>query len=100
MQDYTSLSYYQANEYHTLYTWLEQLPEALLASSPALCLGYARALLYRADTWRLSQATLALLEKLFQMAEERYGAEHDLRSGAQVRELVGAHGVGLLERAG
>jgi LuxR family maltose regulon positive regulatory protein len=71
-------AFYQATEYHTLYTWLEQLPEALLASTPALCLGYARALLYRADTWRLSQATLALLEKLFQMAEERYGAEHDL----------------------
>jgi len=71
-------AFYQATEYHTLYTWLEQLPEALLASTPALCLGYARALLYRADTWRLSQATLALLEKLFQMAEERYRAEHDL----------------------
>src|SRR5260370_2718705 len=70
--------FYEATEYHTLYTWLEQLPEALLASTPALCLGYARALLYRADTWRLSQATLALLEKLFQMAGERYGAEHDL----------------------
>src|SRR5260221_1367090 len=68
----------QANEYHTLYTWLEQLPEALLASSPALCLGYARALLYRADTWLLTPATLALLEKLFQMAEERYRVEHDL----------------------
>jgi LuxR family transcriptional regulator, maltose regulon positive regulatory protein len=68
----------QATGYHTLYTWLEQLPEALLASSPALCLGYARALLYQADAWRLSQATLALLEKLFQMAEERYRAEHDL----------------------
>jgi len=71
-------AFYQATEYHTLYTWLEQLPKALLASTPALCLGYARALLYRADTWRLSQATLALLEKLFQMAEERYRAEHDL----------------------
>src|SRR6266702_3667952 len=68
----------QATGYHTLYTWLEQLPEALLASSPALCLGYARALLYQADAWRLSQATFALLEKLFQMAEERYRAEHDL----------------------
>ncbi|MCW3049947.1 MAG: treY [Solirubrobacterales bacterium] len=28
------------------------------------------------------------------------GVEHELRSGAQVGELVGAHGVGLLERAG
>jgi LuxR family transcriptional regulator, maltose regulon positive regulatory protein len=71
-------AFYQANEYHTLYTWLEQLPGALLAQYPALCLGYARALLYRADSWRLSQATLALLEKLFQMAEESYRAEHDL----------------------
>ncbi|BCL78942.1 helix-turn-helix transcriptional regulator [Ktedonobacteria bacterium brp13] len=71
-------AYYQANEYHTLYTWLEQLPEAYLAESPALCLGYARALLYRAESWRLSQATLVLLEKLFQMAEERYRAERDL----------------------
>jgi LuxR family maltose regulon positive regulatory protein len=71
-------AFYQANEYHTLSTWLEQLPEALLAESPALCLGYARALLYRADSWRLSQATLARLEKLFQMAEERYRLEHDL----------------------
>ena len=68
----------QATEYHTLYTWLEQLPEALLTSSPALCLGYARALLYRADSWLLSQATLTLLEKLFQMVEERYRAEHNL----------------------
>ncbi|QBD75644.1 hypothetical protein EPA93_06345 [Ktedonosporobacter rubrisoli] len=69
---------YQANEYHTLSTWLQQLPEALLAGSPALCLGYARALLYRAEAWRLSPATQALLEKLFKMAEERYQAEHDL----------------------
>ena len=68
----------QATGYHMLYTWLEQLPEELLESSPALCLGYARALLYQADAWRLSQATLALLEKLFQVAEERYRAEHDL----------------------
>jgi LuxR family maltose regulon positive regulatory protein len=71
-------AHYQANEYHTLYTWLEQLPEMYLAESAALCLGYARTLLYRADTWKLSQATLVLLEKLFQMAEERYQAEHDL----------------------
>lgn len=71
-------TFYQANEYHTLYTWLEQLPEALLASSPALCLGYARALLYRADSWLLTPATLALLEKLFQMAEERYCVTQDL----------------------
>jgi LuxR family maltose regulon positive regulatory protein len=71
-------TFYQANEYHTLYTWLEQLPEALLASSPALCLGYARALLYRADSWLLTPATLALLEKLFQMAEERYCMTQDL----------------------
>jgi LuxR family maltose regulon positive regulatory protein len=68
----------QATEYHTLYTWLEQLPEALLTSSPVLCLGYARALLYRADSWLLTPATLALLEKVFQMAEERSRAEHDL----------------------
>ncbi len=68
---------YQVSEYHTLYMWLEQLPEELLAQHPTLCLGYARALLFRADSWRLSQATLALLEKLFQMAEERYRIEHD-----------------------
>ncbi len=71
-------AFYQANEYHTLYIWLEQLPAALLAQHPALCLGYARALLYKADSWRLSQATLALLEKLFQMAAECYRVEHDL----------------------
>jgi LuxR family maltose regulon positive regulatory protein len=71
-------TFYQANEYHTLYTWLEQLPEALLAQYPALCLGYARALLFVADSWQLTQATLALLEKLFQMAEESYRVERDL----------------------
>lgn len=64
---------------HTLSTRLELLPEALLASSPAvLCLGYASALLYRADSWRLAPATLALLEKLFQMAEKCYRVENDL----------------------
>lgn len=68
----------QANEYYTLYTWLEQLPEALLAESPALCLGYARALLYKTDSWRLSQTTQIQLEKLFQMAEERYRVTCDL----------------------
>ncbi len=68
----------QANEYHTLYTWLEQLPEPLLAQHPALCLGYAQALLHRADTWLLTQTTLALLEKLFLMAEEHYRVEGDL----------------------
>lgn len=71
-------AFYQANEYYTLGGWLEQLPDTLLSQHPALCLGYARALLYRADTWRLSSATLILLEKLFQIAEERYLVEHDL----------------------
>lgn len=77
-------TFYQANEYHTLYTWLEQLPEALLAQHPPLCLGYARALLYRTDSWRLSQATLTLLEKLFQMAEERYRIEQNLPQQGEV----------------
>jgi len=71
-------TYSQANEYHTLHTWLEQLPDALLAQHPALCLGYARALLFRADSWLLTQSTLTLLEKLFQMAEESYRTERDL----------------------
>ena len=71
-------TYYQANEYHTMYNWLQQLPEALLAQYPALCLGYARALLFVAGSWLLAQATLALLEKLFQIAEESYRMEHDL----------------------
>lgn len=70
--------YHQANEYHTLYNWLEQLPETLLAQHPSLCLSYARALLFVVDAWRLAQTTLALLEKLFQMAEESYRAQSNL----------------------
>jgi LuxR family maltose regulon positive regulatory protein len=71
-------AYSQANECHALHTWLEQLPDALLAQYPALCLEYAKALLFRADSWLLTQPTLTLLEKLFQMAEESYRVERDL----------------------
>jgi len=70
--------YYQANEYHTLYNWLEQLPEVLLAQYPALCLCYASALLFAAGSWLLAPAALILLEKLFRLAEESYRVEHNL----------------------
>jgi LuxR family maltose regulon positive regulatory protein len=71
-------TYQQANEYHTQYHWLEQIPEHVLQQHPVLCLGYATALLFVVVTWRLPQTTLTLLEKFLRMAEERYRTEHNL----------------------
>ncbi|GHO91133.1 hypothetical protein KSF_011810 [Reticulibacter mediterranei] len=71
-------TYPQANEYHTQYHWLEQIPERVLQQHPVLCLGYATALLFVVVTWRLPQTTQTLLEKFLQMAEEHYRAEHNL----------------------
>jgi LuxR family maltose regulon positive regulatory protein len=68
----------QVNAYHTLCNWLQQLPEALFVQYPTLCLGYARALLFMADAWLLPPSTLTPLEKIFQIAEERYRSEQDL----------------------
>jgi LuxR family maltose regulon positive regulatory protein len=66
------------NEYHTLYNWLEQIPEEVLKQHPILCLGFATALLLVVATWQLPPTALTLLENFLQMAEERFRAEHNL----------------------
>jgi LuxR family maltose regulon positive regulatory protein len=66
------------NEYHTLYHWLEQIPESLIKRHPVLCLEYAAALLLVVVTWQPPQTTLTRLEKFLLMAEECFRAEHNL----------------------
>ncbi|HEY4383727.1 MAG TPA: tetratricopeptide repeat protein, partial [Ktedonobacteraceae bacterium] len=84
-------SYQQASEYHTLYNWLEQIPEEMLQQHPLLCLSYARALLSIVVTWRLAPQTLAQLEKCLQMAEQSFRTKHNLPKLGEVfafRSLV------------
>jgi LuxR family transcriptional regulator, maltose regulon positive regulatory protein len=58
---------------HTLYRWIEELPEEVLHAHPVLCLTYAMILLFTRD--RSAPATRALLEVPLQMAERYWLAE-------------------------
>ncbi len=58
---------------HTLYRWIEELPEEVLHAHPALCLTYAMILLFTRD--RSAPATRALVEVPLQMAERYWRAE-------------------------
>jgi LuxR family maltose regulon positive regulatory protein len=60
-------------ELHTLRRWLEQLPEELLPEHPALAFAYAFAILFTLD--RQAPATMALLERPLQLAEQRWQAQ-------------------------
>ncbi|QBD83284.1 hypothetical protein EPA93_47915 [Ktedonosporobacter rubrisoli] len=71
-------AYQQAKEYHTLYRWLGQLPEALLQQHPTLCLTYVTALLSVVISPRLTPSTELLLSKFLQMAEQSFRAEANL----------------------
>jgi LuxR family maltose regulon positive regulatory protein len=64
----------EMNEYHTLEHWLKQIPEDVLSGHPILCLGYAVALLFVADTARPNRFILDMLEKHLRMAEQKFGA--------------------------
>jgi len=65
---------HQSNqELHTLRRWLEQLPEGLLQEHPALAFVYAVAILFTSD--RQAPATLALIERPLQLAEQRWQAQ-------------------------
>jgi LuxR family maltose regulon positive regulatory protein len=62
-----------SNEIHTLRYWIEQLPEELLRTRPNLAFAYASALLFSSD--RRAPATLALLQRPLQLAEECWRSE-------------------------
>ncbi|MEO8970736.1 MAG: LuxR C-terminal-related transcriptional regulator [Ktedonobacteraceae bacterium] len=61
------------NELHTLIRWIQQLPEAVLQSRPALSMAYAIALLFMLD--RSDPATKTLVETPLEMAERCWQAE-------------------------
>ncbi len=60
-------------ELHTLVRWIQQLPEELLQSCPALAMTYAMALLFMLD--RSDPATKTLLETPLVMAERCWQTE-------------------------
>ena len=64
-----------SNELQTLLRWIEQLPEEVLQTHPALCLAYAAALLFSLD--RSSPATLARIQTPLEMAERYWQAEEN-----------------------
>ncbi|HLJ34176.1 MAG TPA: LuxR C-terminal-related transcriptional regulator, partial [Ktedonobacteraceae bacterium] len=61
------------SELHTLIRWIQQLPEAVLQSHPALSIAYAIALLFTLD--RSDPATKTLIETPLEMAERCWQAE-------------------------
>ncbi len=61
------------NELHTLIRWIQQLPEEVLQSHPALSIAYAVALLFTLD--RSDPATKTLIETSLEMAERCWQAE-------------------------
>ena len=65
------------NEYHTTRRWLEQAPQALLATHPALCFLLAQARIFTEKqpdgVWRVKVA-----EDLLRLAEEGWRARGDL----------------------
>jgi LuxR family maltose regulon positive regulatory protein len=65
------------SEYHTLLRWLEQLPETLLHTRPALCFYYAQVQYISEDT-DISQLQVEKIEALLQMAEEGWRQQEDL----------------------
>lgn len=64
-------------EHYTMCRWLEQIPQSLLRSRPALCFLFAQARIFSADSpgsaWRIEPA-----EDLLQMAEEGWRAQGDM----------------------
>jgi LuxR family maltose regulon positive regulatory protein len=62
-------------EPHTVRRWLEQLPEAFLHQRPALCFGYAFALLHTSGR---PPAIVARIEELGQLAEQGWRCEGNL----------------------
>jgi LuxR family maltose regulon positive regulatory protein len=64
--------FHEINEFHTLCRWLEQIPEAVIHSHPALCFSYATALLFLSIAESPAPATLARIEKALQMAEQNW----------------------------
>ncbi len=66
-------SYSAVNELYTWLRWVEQLPEEILQTRPALCLDYATALLFALD--RSDPALLVRIQKPLEMAERRWQVE-------------------------
>ncbi len=76
-------------EVYTLRRWAEQLPPAVLARHPAVCLAYAAALLFSED--RAAPATLRLIEGPLELAERgwmRAGDERRLGTALALRALA------------
>ncbi len=64
-------------EYHTLLRWLEQIPEAILRTRPALCFYYAQ-IQYISEDTDISQLKIEKIEALLQMAEDVWRQQDDL----------------------
>ncbi|GHO80554.1 HTH-type transcriptional regulator MalT [Ktedonobacter sp. SOSP1-85] len=74
----------EIQEPHTLYRWLEQLPDAHLEQQPVLCLSYATTLLFRSPSWLPDTATQLSIEKLLLRAEQGF---HVANQQAKLGEL-------------
>ncbi len=78
----TRLSTSQVYELHTVYRWLEQLPEQLMQQHPTLCFAYASALMFAfiMDQPDVNPQLYIRFEKALQMAEEGWQRD-DNRAG-------------------
>jgi LuxR family maltose regulon positive regulatory protein len=77
------------NEFHTLRRWMEQLPEAVLQTHPAICITFATAILFTSN--RHSAETKARVELPLQIAEQHWQREeneHRLGEVFAFRSLV------------
>ena len=68
----------EINEFYALRRWLERIPETLLSQRPLLAFNYALALVFASDSDYLVPETFSSLQKMLQMAEERFRQEGNL----------------------
>lgn len=68
----------EINEFYALRRWLERIPETLLGQRPLLAFNSALALVFASDSDALVPKTFTRIEKLLQMAEERFRQEGNL----------------------
>jgi LuxR family maltose regulon positive regulatory protein len=92
----------EINEIYPWRRWLERIPETLLNQRPLLAFNYALALVFASGSDYLVSTTLARVQELLQMAEERFRQEGNLPRLGEIfafRALI-ARKRGALREAG
>jgi LuxR family maltose regulon positive regulatory protein len=72
----TGLTVYHIYELHTMYRWLEQLPDTLMQQHPTLCFAYASSIMFAfiMDRPSVERQMFDRFDKALRMAEEGWGS--------------------------